>query len=124
MQGRIFCRGILKDAATSRYMSIAATLGCIACEMDGYFGTPAELHHPRAKAGIGERGSDMEVIPLCPSHHRGLGDRVYPTGEEFPSIHMQTGWFRWKYGEDAELSELVRKRVCELEHRTIGKRPL
>ena len=111
----------MKDASTRRYMSMAASLGCIACEMDGYFGTPAELHHPRAKAGMAERGSDMEVIPLCPAHHRGIGGHVYPNGEEFPTIHLQTGWFRWKYGEDAELSEQVRKRVEALEKTIMGK---
>ena len=45
-----------------RYMDAVAALGCIACEKDGFYGTPASLHHPRAGKGTAERGSDMEVI--------------------------------------------------------------
>ena len=45
-----------------RYMDLAASLGCLPCLMDGIEGTPAQLHHPRAEAGMGERGDDMEVV--------------------------------------------------------------
>ena len=97
-----------------RYMDLAASLGCWACRKDGYPGTPAQLHHPRAKAGMGERGADDEVIPLCPTHHVGPGG-LYPNGEYFPSIHGNAKAFRRRYGEDAALSAEVRAAVEELE---------
>jgi hypothetical protein len=37
----------------------------------GYPGTPAEIHHKRAGRGLSNRAGHMEVIPLCPEHHRG-----------------------------------------------------
>ena len=54
-----------------KHMSAAAELGCAVCRRMGYEGTPAEIHHKRAGTGAGRRASHMEVIPLCPLHHRG-----------------------------------------------------
>ena len=65
-------------------MSKVAELGCLVCRRMGYEGTPAELHHKRSGTGAGRRSSHMEVIPLCPEHHRGktgfhgLGTRGFP----------------------------------------------
>ena len=87
-------------------MAAVASIGCLACRLEGKRGTPAELHHPRAKAGMGERGSDIEVIPLCPSHHRGVGQP-----RRFPSIHMNPQDFRRLYGTEEELSEMARGMV-------------
>jgi hypothetical protein len=70
--------------AEKRYMSKVAELGCLVCRRMGYEGTPAELHHKRSGTGAGRRSSHMEVIPLCPEHHRGktgfhgLGTRGFP----------------------------------------------
>ena len=70
--------------AEKRYMSRVAELGCLVCKRMGYEGTPAELHHKRAGTGAGRRSSHMEVIPLCPEHHRGktgfhgLGTKGFP----------------------------------------------
>ena len=65
-------------------MSRVAELGCLVCRRMGYEGTFAELHHKRAGTGAGRRSSHMEVIPLCPEHHRGktgfhgLGTKGFP----------------------------------------------
>lgn len=70
--------------AERKHMSKVAELGCAVCRRMGYEGTPAELHHPRALAGGWGRSSHMDVIPLCPEHHRGktglhgLGTRGFP----------------------------------------------
>jgi hypothetical protein len=70
--------------AEKRYMSKVAELGCLVCRRMGYEGTPAELHHKRSGTGAGRRSSHMEVIPLCPEHHRGktgfhgLGTKGFP----------------------------------------------
>jgi hypothetical protein len=57
--------------AEKKHMNAVAELGCAVCRRMGYAGTPAELHHPRAGTGAGRRASHMDVIPLCPEHHRG-----------------------------------------------------
>lgn len=70
--------------ADKRHMSLVAELGCAVCRRMGYAGTPAELHHKRSGTGAGRRSSHMEVIPLCPEHHRGktglhgLGTKGFP----------------------------------------------
>jgi hypothetical protein len=51
--------------AEREYMDLVASLGCIICRR------PPELHHPRCLAGMGQRSSHMDVIPLCFDHHRG-----------------------------------------------------
>lgn len=67
-----------------KHMRAVAELGCAVCRRMGYPGTPAELHHPRAGTGGGRRASHMDVIPLCPEHHRGntgihgLGTKGFP----------------------------------------------
>ena len=57
--------------AEKKHMDRVAYLGCVVCRRMGYEGTPAELHDPRAGTGAGRRASHMDVIPLCPEHHRG-----------------------------------------------------
>jgi hypothetical protein len=67
-----------------KHMSAVAELGCAVCRRMGYEGTPAELHHKRSGTGAGRRSSHMDVIPLCPEHHRGktglhgLGTKGFP----------------------------------------------
>ena len=56
--------------AERAYMSRVADLGCILCLKLGTPGTPSELHHPRTGTGAGRKASNMDVIPLCPLHHR------------------------------------------------------
>ena len=67
-----------------KHMNAVAELGCAVCRRMGYEGTPAELHHKRSGTGAGRRSSHMDVIPLCPEHHRGktglhgLGTKGFP----------------------------------------------
>ena len=66
-----------------KHMSKVAELGCAVCRRMGYEGTPAELHHPRAGVGMGQRSGHMSVLPLCPQHHRcnmgihGMGRKAF-----------------------------------------------
>jgi hypothetical protein len=74
----------MTTAAERKHMSRVAELGCAVCRRMGYEGTPAELHHPRAGVGMAQRASHMDVLPLCPQHHRGktgvhgLGTKGFP----------------------------------------------
>ena len=76
-------------------------LGCIACLINGYPGTPPELHHPRSGTAGGQRASDLETIGLCPAHHRGT-DHPHTS-----SIHLDKPGFVAQYGTEAELLERV-----------------
>lgn len=62
-----------RDAATSRHLGRLADLGCIACILLYGEPSPAEIHHPRAFAGAGQRAPDWTSIPLCVPHHRMSG---------------------------------------------------
>ena len=53
------------------YMADVARLGCAICLKLGYGDTPSEVHHQRKGAGAGRKNPNMQVIPLCPEHHRG-----------------------------------------------------
>lgn len=63
-----------------KHMNAVAELGCAVCRRLGFPGTPAELHHPRAGTGAGRRASHMDVIPLCPDHHRGSLSGIHGVG--------------------------------------------
>ena len=54
--------------AEKKHMYRVSELGCAVCRREGYEGTPAELHHKRT----GRHASHVDVIPLCPEHHRGV----------------------------------------------------
>ena len=100
-----------RSAAISAYMDKVAEIGCIACMIDGNAGTPAELHHPRAGAGGGQRAPDSDVLPICPAHHRGT---MHPA---IPSIHLSRNRFIEIYGTEAELLAKVRGAVSAIEWR-------
>ena len=104
----------IEDISDKEYMDIVARLGCIACLVDGNPGTPAELHHPREKAGASERAPDKDVIPLCPDHHR--------TGSVVPSIHKHQPMFRRFYGGTYELVARVRGMAEDELNSVIGRR--
>ena len=80
-----------------QYMNRVAELGCIIC------GSPAEIHHLRTGAGMGQRGN--EVIPLCPFHHR-----QGPFGE---AIHSGAKEFAKKHGDERTLLDKL-NRILEL----------
>ena len=97
----------LKGKARSAHFARVAALGCIACLIDGYPGTPPELHHPRANAGMGQKAPDTDVLPLCHRHHRGTD---HP---RTPSIHLDRLAFIERYGSETELLARVRALLGE-----------
>ncbi len=88
--------------AEKKHMGRVAQLGCAVCFRLRLGETPAELHHPRRGAGMSQRAKHMDVIPLCPEHHRG------PTG-----IHgLGTKGFATHYGfDEADLLADTRERL-------------
>ena len=97
---RLYQGQAMTTLAEKKHMGRVAELGCAVCRRMGYEGTPAELHHKRAGTGAGRRSSHMDVIPLCPEHHRGatglhgLGTKGFPK--------------RYGYDEDDLLNDVRR----------------
>lgn len=77
-----------KTKAEIEHLSKVAALGCWACRKIGYIDTPAEIHHVSKGAGKGQRASNYEVIPLCPTHHRngGYGVAIHAGRKEWESV--------------------------------------
>ena len=88
----------MTTAAERKHMSRVAELGCAVCRRMGYEGTPAEIHHKRAGTGAGRRSSHMDVVPLCPQHHRG-SDGLHGLGTKGFAKH-------WGFDEDDLLGDV------------------
>jgi len=71
--------------------------GCIICQM------PAEIHHMRSGAGLGQRGKGL--LPLCPKHHR--------TGNYGEAIHAGQKGFEYKFGSEDYLLDRLKERMNE-----------
>ena len=71
------------------------------CRNQGYYGSPAEIHHLLTGKGIGHKNSDDLTIPLCYHHHRGEH-----------GIHT-LGKRRWeeKYGLELDLLDCVNRGI-------------
>lgn len=91
----------MTTAAERKHMTAVARMGCIVCRNLGYGPTPAELHHPRSLAGLAQRASHMDVIPLCPPHHR--------TGGHGVALHDGQRTWEANFGTESELLEKVRE---------------
>ena len=88
--------------AEKEHLSKLSDLGCLACHIQGTPGTRAEIHHLRDGAGMSQRSSHYDAIPLCPMHHRGTA------GLSVPSIHGSKNAFIEAFGTEAELLELTK----------------
>jgi|TARA_R100000479_G_C6311928_1_gene174370 hypothetical protein len=82
------------NKAEKEHLRKVAELGCIACRKNGFYDTPAEIHHI-SNGIIGKRASHFETIPLCHYHHR--------TSNE--AYHNDPKGFTIKYGTQKELLE-------------------
>jgi len=91
--------------AEKQHLNRVAALGCVACYLQGTPDTPAEIHHPRAGRGKGQRASHMDGIPLCPAHHRGTHHPAVP------SIHLAKLAFIERFGTEEKLLQLVQQLI-------------
>lgn len=82
------------------HLSALARLGCIVCCTLGYGPSPAEIHHPRSLAGLAQKASHVDAIPLCPTHHR--------TGGHGVALHAGQRTWEANFGTESELLEKVR----------------
>lgn len=72
----------MSTKAEKAHMGRVAELGCVLCLLLGYGATPAECHHPRTGVGTGRKSSNMDVIGLCPQHHRLGNDALHVRGRK------------------------------------------
>lgn len=86
--------------AEKQHLAEIARMGCIVCELMGFYGTPAQVHHVRTKVGWGRDGH-FNTVPLCWEHHQGKTG-VHSMGRE---------QFKAKYGySEEELLAMVNAR--------------
>ena len=99
--------------ALTQSMSDVAALGCVVCRNQGYTGSPAELHHITTGAGMGQKASDEDVIPLCPTHHR-LGGW---------GIALHAGEREWqdRYGNQLDLLSQTGRDLIKFRELIVGR---
>jgi hypothetical protein len=68
---------------------------------------PAEIHHIRETAGMGQKSHYTETVPLCAAHHRGVMSPIVP------SIHLDRSAFIAIYGDEMALLEETRRLLNE-----------
>lgn len=91
--------------AEKAHLSRVADIGCIVCIRMGYGLSPAEIHHLRKGAGMGQRSKHIGgTIGLCPPHHR--------TGGYGTALHAGQKEFERRYGTETELLEDVTRRLA------------
>ena len=79
----------------SKHYSKVADLGCIICKKMGFADSPAAIHHIKDQFMLGKKADYLNVIPLCPLHHR-ISEHAY---------HYSPKNFSEKWGSQAELLE-------------------
>ena len=88
-------KGRTPSKAEKAHMDRVQQLGCLACLVMGYAGTPACIHHTDGKT---KPGAHFLTLPLCPGHHN-QDERQY--GKY--AIHLHPKDFRENYGTEEEL---------------------
>lgn len=87
-----------------RYLDKVASIGCVVCNNNFDFDTPAEIHHI-GNGTMGKKASNYDTIPLCHVHHR--------TGGYGVAVHAGRKEWEKKHGTEQDLLEQVRGLVCD-----------
>lgn len=88
-------KGCKPTAAEKRLHDQLATLGCIACRMDGVYQPVVSIHHIDGRT---KPGAHMKVLPLCAGHHQ--------DGTGIPgliAVHPWKARFEAAYGKQLDL---------------------
>jgi len=91
-------KGRKPTAEEKRFHDKIASLGCIACYLDGRYNPEVSIHHVDGRT---KPGAQMKVLPLCAGHHQ--------DGTEIPgliAIHPWKARFEKLYGRQEELLAL------------------
>ncbi len=87
--------------AEKKHYDAVSRIGCIVCIQQGFYDTPAEIHHIRSGVGAAQRSHFTKTLPLCPIHHR--------TGGYGQAYHRGPKIWQEKYGSEEELLTLVQE---------------
>lgn len=88
-------KGKTPSAAEKRFHTALASLGCIACRMDGRLNLVVSIHHIDGRT---RPGAHLRVLPLCAGHHQ--------DGTGMPGLIAVHPWkrrFEDRYGSQHEL---------------------
>lgn len=94
-------KGRNRTSAEKRFHDQLASLGCIACRLDGTHNPVVSIHHINGRT---RPGAHMQVLPLCAGHHQ--------DGTGWPGLIAVHPWkrrFEDKYGTQEQLLERCRK---------------
>jgi hypothetical protein len=97
------------------FMDKVASIGCIACLLDGRVMTEVSIHHIDGRV---KPGAHFKVLPLCAGHHQ--------EGTGIPgliAVHPWKARFEAMYGQQEELLQLVRLLIEYMEMRRRGVDP-
>ena len=89
------------------FHSQMASLGCIACSLDGNRNPVVSIHHIDGRR---KPGAHMKVLPLCAGHHQ--------DGTGIPGLTAIHPWkrrFEDQYGSQCELLDICKQRIEEQE---------
>ena len=90
------------------YHDKVASLGCIACRIDGYHNPLVSIHHT---AGRTKKGAHMQVLGLCAGHHQdGTGN-----DKSMIAVHPYKARFQQKYGSQQSLIEKTNQLLGSIE---------
>jgi hypothetical protein len=94
-------KGKNPNAAEKRFHNQIASLGCIACFMDGRYMEEVSIHHIDGRT---KPGAHMKVLGLCAGHHQ--------DGTGIPglvAVHPWKARFEKMYGKQSEILQLCRE---------------
>lgn len=90
-------KGKTPSAAEKRFHAALASLGCIACRLDGRHNPIVSIHHIDGRT---RPGAHLRVLPLCAGHHQ--------DGTGIPGLIAVHPWkrrFEDRYGSQDQLLE-------------------
>jgi len=91
-------KGTTPTKAEKAFHNDLASLGCIACFIDGRFMEEVSIHHIDGRT---RTGAHMKVLPLCAGHHQ--------DGTGIPgliAVHPWKARFEKQYGKQMEILDL------------------
>lgn len=94
-------KGRKPTAEERRFHDRVASLGCIACFLDGRYNPEVSIHHIEGRT---KPGAHMKVLGLCAGHHQ--------DGTGIPGLIAVHPWkrrFEDKYGKQMEILKLCQE---------------
>jgi hypothetical protein len=92
-------KGTTPTRADREHWDRIASLGCIACRLDGNHAPEVSIHHVDGRT---KPGAHRLVLPLCAGHHQ--------DGTGIPgliAVHPYKARFEARYGKQSKLVEMV-----------------